>query len=245
MIPKIVHYVWFGNAPYPPKVLHCMESWKRVLPDYEFMLWNEKTFDVRSSKFTMQAYENKKWAFISDYVRNYALSKYGGWYLDTDVEVVKSFNDLLNHRCILSTDESGFIESAVMASEKGHKFFTEMLQLYNSMTFVREDGSLNTEVANTYLQNLLTNYGYTYENKYKSLDKGIIIFPDDYFHAFSLASGEIHKTENTYSIHWHTLLWVSKKTRLIKFIRMRLLIPIIGTKKYIKMKSIIRLIWKK
>ena len=85
MIPKIIHYIWFGGKPFPNKVLKGRESWHKYLPDYEFKLWNEETFDVNSVEFTKQAYANKKWAFVSDYVRMYALNKFGGWYLDTDI----------------------------------------------------------------------------------------------------------------------------------------------------------------
>ena len=100
MIPKIIHYIWFGGKPFPDKIIKCIDSWKKYLPEYEFRLWNEESFDVNSSIFTKQAYENKKWAFVSDYVRVYALYNYGGWYLDTDIEILKPIHRFESERCV-------------------------------------------------------------------------------------------------------------------------------------------------
>lgn len=230
MIPKIIHYIWFGRNPYPPKVKYCIESWKRILPDYTFMLWNEDTFDVTQSTFTFEAYEQKRWAFVSDYVRIYALHKYGGWYLDTDIEIIKPLSDLENNKVVLGTDDGGYL-TALMGSEKGHSFWKEMLTLYNTMSFL-DKGKPNLTVNNTFLQDQLSHYGYEIANKHQLLSEGIHIYPDDYFHVVSLTSGKRHQTDNTYAIHWHTLLWVSKKTRIIRFIRMKILCPILGDKYY-------------
>lgn len=122
MIPKIIHFIWFGGNPFPEKVQYCIESWKKYLPDYQFMLWNEEAFDVTTLPFTEQAYMHKKWAFVSDYVRVYALYKYGGWYLDTDIEIVRPLMSLEQYRLVLGTDEEGFL-TALMGSEKTHSHF--------------------------------------------------------------------------------------------------------------------------
>lgn len=227
MIPKIIHYIWFGRNPYPEKVAYCIESWKKHLPEYEFKLWNEDTFDIESVQFTKEAYKNKKWAFVSDYVRVYALYNFGGLYLDTDIEVLRTFNDLLDNRMVLGTDDEGYL-TAFMASEKRHPFWKSILEYYESNPFEREDGSLNMEVNNTLLQEHLTKYGYRILNAFQKLDEGIVVFPDDYFHVVSLLDGSKHKTKNTYAIHWHTLLWISPMRRLIRFIRLRILSPLLG-----------------
>lgn len=229
MIPKIIHYIWFGGNPFQEKVAYCMETWKKYLPDYEFMLWNEKSFDVNSVRFTREAYENKKWAFVSDYVRIYALYNYGGIYLDTDIEVLRSLDNLLNNRMILGTDDAGYL-TAFMASERFHPYWKSILDYYEGSSFVLKDGKLNMEVNNTFLQNELEKYGYRVSNSFQKLKEGIVVFPDDYFHVVSLADGSIHKTENSYAIHWHTLLWISPTRRLIRFVRLNILAPVLGRK---------------
>ena len=245
MIPKIIHLIWFGNKNVPEKFQKYIDTWKTKMPDYEIILWNEKTFDVEKVKFTKEAYCAKKWAFVSDYVRLYALYMYGGWYLDTDVEVIKSFNSLLNNRVILSTDTYGYIESAIIGAEKGHILFRNMIDFYNHISFFHLDGSYNQEVINTYIQNELKIFGYKKENKFQHLDAGIIIFPDDFFHVYNLLNGSIHRTDNTYAIHWHSLTWVSKKTLYIKLFRIKIIIPLLGEKKYIKIVAHLKKIWNK
>lgn len=125
MIPKIIHYCWFGRNPYPEKVQYCIESWRKYLPDYEFKLWNEDSFDINTSAFVREAYENQRYAFVSDYVRVFALYTQGGIYLDTDIEVKKDFKDLLDNKLLLGTDDSGAL-TAFMAAEKNHPYFGEL-----------------------------------------------------------------------------------------------------------------------
>lgn len=231
MIPKIIHYCWFGHNEYPEKVKYCMESWKAFLPDYKFVLWNEDNFDLNSVQFVRQAYDAKKYAFVSDYVRIYALKKQGGIYLDTDIEVLRPFDNILNSKLVLGTDESGYL-TAFMAAEANHPYLAQLLDLYNNMDFLQKDGTLNTEVNNTWMQNILHSYGYQQKNVMQKLEQGIVIYPCEYFHAKSLTSGELMTTENTYCIHHHTLLWITAKTRIIRFIRMRIAVPILGAEKY-------------
>lgn len=233
MIPKIIHFCWFGRNPYPEKVDMCMKTWKKYLPDYEFKLWNEDSFDLNTCSFVKEAYENGKYAFVSDFVRIYALYHYGGIYLDTDIEIKKSFNDILNKKLVLGTDDEGHL-TAFMASEKETPYFKKLYDLYLDMPFVLENGKLNDVVNNIWMEELLTEYGYTVSNRYQKLEQDIEVFPDDFFHARSLVSGNYNITQNTYCIHQHTLLWVSNKTKIIRFIRMKLLVPILGAKRYMR-----------
>ena len=240
MIPKIIHFCWFGHNPYPDKVKRCIQSWKKVLPEYKIVCWNEDNFDVNICQFTREAYKKEKYAFVSDYARLYVLNKYGGIYLDVDVEVIKSFDNVLDNRLIIALEENGDITGAFLASEKNQSFFQELLQIYDRMSFIKKDGSLNMTVNNIWMQKQLKRYGYIKSNRRQHLSDGIEVFPDDYFHAKSLVSGKLRITSKTYCIHHHTTLWVSNKTRMIKFIRLNIIVPIIGEKKYQKLVSRIR-----
>ena len=233
MIPKIIHYIWFGGKPFPNKVLKCIESWHKYLPDYEFKLWNEETFDVNSVEFTKQAYANKKWAFVSDYVRMYALNKFGGWYLDTDIEILRPIERFEDHRMVLGTDHDGAL-TALMGSEPNHPYWTEVLAFYDSMNFVNEDGTFNITVNNTHLQGVLESYGYKFENKFQELKEGIVVYPDDYFHVANNEKGTIHKTNNSYAIHWHTLLWTSEMSHFNRWFRLHIMKPIWGEDRFMQ-----------
>ena len=244
MIPKIIHYCWFGHDEYPEKVAYCIETWKKYLSDYELRLWNEDNFDVSCCDFAKQAYEEKKYAFVSDYVRLVALKNYGGIYLDTDVEVVKAFDDILHHDMVLGTDDCGVLITSFMAAEAGHPFFSEMEELYRCIKFKMTDGRLNMKVNTQWLQERLERYGFKEKNEHQELEHGIVVYSDEYFHAKSLVSGELRKTNNTYCIHHHTLLWVPFYTKIIKFLRIRILVPILGAEKYQQKVKRIKELWK-
>lgn len=231
MIPKIVHYIWFGGKPYSGTIQKCIDSWKNFLPDYEFMLWNEDTFDISSAcEFVRQAYENRKWAFVSDYVRVWALNKYGGIYLDTDVEVKKPLDQFLGHAMVLGTDELGHL-TAFMASRPNHPLWQGLIDNYHSMQFANPDGTFNMAVNNSYIEKRLADYGYVIANKMQRLEGDIVIYPDEWFHAADHMTGILHITENTHAIHWHTLTWCETSTHVKKFIRVRILGLIIGKKR--------------
>jgi hypothetical protein len=237
MIPKIIHYCWFGNGELPDKVKYCIESWKRVFPDYEIKLWNESNFDCNISRFTKEAYNERKFAFVSDYVRLYALKKYGGIYLDVDMEFIKSTNDLLENSLFLGFEEpSGGVASCVIGSEKNHPFIIELLDRYNQMRFINEDLSYNMTPNTILIEKLLVEgYGLKPNGQYQKLMAGIHVYPFDYFHPLSLITGKMDRSTNTYSIHHHTLLWVSQKTRLLRFIRLKVLVPLIGKEQYVSL----------
>ena len=209
-----------------------MDSWKKFLPDYQFILWNEDTFDVNSVPFTKQAYENKKWAFVSDYVRVYALQQYGGWYVDTDIEILRPLTPFEGKRMVLGTDSDGEL-TALMGSEKGHPFWQLIMQLYSNMNFLYDDGSFNMVVNNKWLQNCLKDFGYVNENKYQELKEGIFIYPDEYFHVADHEKGTLHKTSNSYAIHWHTLLWTSEMSHWMRFFRLHIMKPIFGEERFL------------
>jgi len=136
MIPKIIHFCWLSGDEYPEKIKMCLDSWKKNLPDYEIKLWNTENFDVNCSNWTREAFEKKQYAFVSDYVRFFALYNYGGIYLDSDIEVKKSFNDLLDKKFFFGYEYEGLPEAAVVGAEKGLGWIKQCLDWYPNHEFV-------------------------------------------------------------------------------------------------------------
>ncbi|MDE7380660.1 MAG: glycosyl transferase [Muribaculaceae bacterium] len=230
MIPKIVHYIWFGRNPYNEKIKDCMKSWQEYLPEYEFKLWNEETFDIDNScDFVKEAFANKKWAFVSDYVRVWALNKFGGVYLDTDIEVCQPLDKFLDKRMVLGTDELGHL-TAFMASEPEQPLWIELLDSYHSTPFLLTDGTFNQKVNNLYIEDLLAERGYKVENKNQRIEEGIEIYSDEWFHAVDHMTGDSHITADTHTIHWHTLTWCPRSTRVNRYVRVNILRKIFGGK---------------
>jgi mannosyltransferase OCH1-like enzyme len=231
MIPKIIHYCWFGNSEMPKISKQCIASWKKVLPEYEIKFWNENNFDVNVSVFSKQAYQHNKFAFVSDYARVYILKKEGGIYLDIDIEVVKNLDEILKKNVVLGTDENGFL-TAFMAAKKESKYFSELLEVYDKMEFIKKNGTTNNVTNNHWMQEVLIKFGFELINKNQELLDGVFVYQDDFFHARSLVSGKYNITNNTYAIHHHSLSWISFKTKIIRFFRLKLLVPIIGSENY-------------
>lgn len=185
-IPKIVHYCWFGEKEKPDSVKKCIESWKRYLPDYQLMEWNEDNFDIEKLQYTREAYTAAKYAFVSDVARIEALYQYGGFYMDTDVEVLKSFTPLLDSRCVLGMEEKEYIATSFMAFEKEHSLVKQFLNLYKNLTFLDENGQIITGTNVAKLTNLLIEKGFVQENYYQELEEGIKIYPKEFFHHMTI-----------------------------------------------------------
>lgn len=145
IIPKIIHYCWFGRGQMPELAVKCIESWKRYLPEYELMLWNEDTFDLDMYPYAREAYDNRKFAFVTDVVRLWALEKFGGVYMDTDVEILKPLDDLLNLPAFTGYEASlsNALVTGLMASAAHGVWVTEQLEYYKGKHFVKEDGTLD------------------------------------------------------------------------------------------------------
>ncbi len=208
MIPKIIHYCWFGRGEMPELAKMCIESWKRYLPDYELMLWNEDNFDVNSLKFTRQAYEKRKFAFVTDYVRLYALKNFGGVYMDTDVEITKNIDKFLELPAFSGFETGDLIPTSIMASEKGLKWIDELIKYYDKKPFVRWNGRLN-KIPNTLIISRIFSKkkGVVLNNSYQVYDNQLHLFPKDFFCPKSYKTGEIELTENTYCIHHFAGSW--------------------------------------
>lgn len=231
MIPKIVHYCWFGKGEMPELAEQCLASWKKHMPDWQIMAWTEANFDVDSAPlYVRQAYEAKKYAFVSDYVRLWALEQYGGLYMDTDVEVLRSFDPLLNDTAFIGMEESlaHMPGTCVMGCESHCQWVKDMLALYDGIEFVKPDGSLDltTNVQRMGVvmmrelrserMNELTNEGVSELGKYwKQVQYisqwGLRVYTHDYFSPIT-STRVMRKSNNTYSIHHFAGSWIDGKS---------------------------------
>lgn len=218
-IPKKIHYCWFGSAEKPDSVKKCIASWEKYLPDYEIIEWNESNTDFLNNDFAREAYESRKWAFVSDYVRLLALVKVGGIYFDTDVEVRKSFDNLLTYKAVAGFEEEKFVMTAVLASEPEHPIFQQWLKQYDEMHFILKDNQVNTTTNVHYFSELLKKNGLLPNGRHQTV-KDIEIFPCEYFSPKDYYTEKIHTTSNTYAIHHFQRSWCESESLLKRFLRM-------------------------
>lgn len=212
MIPKIIHYCWMSGEPFPELIQECIDTWKKILPDYQIVEWNKTNFDVNTSQFTKEAFEKKKYAFVSDYVRLYALYNYGGIYLDSDIKIIKSFNDILSNKAFSGFESKDRVGVWLLASEKGNPLFKDMLNCYKNKHFIKRDGSLDLNPNTILLKPILEKYGVTFNNKYQKHEY-ITIYPKDYFCPLDGTTGKINVTSNSYAMHLFNGAWQSKEQK--------------------------------
>ena len=215
MIPKIIHYCWLSNDPIPELLQECMNSWKKHLCDYEFVLWNFDRFDKHSALWVEQAFDNKKYAFAADYIRLYAIYNYGGIYLDMDVEVLKSFDDFLGLKTMLCWQkEAKGVEIAAWGAEKGRKWVKDCLDYYEGRPFI-ERGKQNIIPQPIVVENRLKELGYRFINV-KNINSAMAIngeteipvFSCDFFSPMSYKTHKLEITKNTVSVHKFASSWV-------------------------------------
>lgn len=217
-IPKIIHYVWMGKAPKNTDIKKCMKTWEKHLKDYQIIEWNEDNFDINSNRFVRQAYLQGKWAFVSDYVRMYALYNYGGIYLDTDVLVLDNLEYLLDDRAFVGFESINFPCTATIGAEKGHPFIKDMLDYYDTVDF-EYDINDQLKKANTRLvgELLLEKYGFIANNKYQKLREDIKVYPDYILCNPSKQSSTIHIFTSTWRDGYGSVA-----ISIAKYIRLRL-----------------------
>lgn len=225
MIPKIIHFCWLSGDPYPAKIKKCIDSWKKYLPDYQIWLWDAHRFDVNSSIWVKEAFENKKYAFAADYIRFYALYYYGGIYLDSDVEVIKSYDDLLQLPYFLGYEYSGCIEAATMGAEKGNVIFKKMLDYYENRHFIKENGEQDIIIVPKIFMDIIYQSNIsciTIRNisEFQRNNNKLYVFTNDYFSPIVTKGYRytLKCTSNTYSIHHFVSAWVSWQVKLLVFL---------------------------
>ena len=213
MIPKTIHYCWFGRNPKPKLFLKCENSWRKYCGEYKLVEWNEDIFDIKASPlYVQQAYKAGKWAFITDYVRLYALFHQGGIYMDTDVEVTKSLDVFLKHKGFSGFEDEMSVPTGIMAAEAGHPLIREWLEEYDSRTFFLPDGMMNLETNVVTITNSMKGHGLRLDNSLQTV-ADFTFYPKDYFCPKSYHDGKIYKTRNTHSIHHFAGSWKSEDER--------------------------------
>ena len=207
MIPKIIHYCWFGRNPLPELALKCIESWKKFLPDYEIKEWNEDNYDVHKISYISQAYDAKKYAFVSDYARFDILYQYGGIYFDTDVEVIKDLSPIIEQGAFAGVECAGRLAAGLgIASPAAMEIFKEVLNSYADEHFINSDGSFNLKTVVTRVSDIFYKYGLVKEDKIQEV-AGVRVYPTEYFCPKNPKTMQLNITENSYTIHHYDGSW--------------------------------------
>lgn len=223
MIPKIIHYCWFGGNPLPPLAVKCINSWREYLPEYEIREWNEDNFDLTAFPFALEALENRKFAFISDVCRLHALKEYGGIYMDTDVEVLRSLDKFLHHSAFSGFENDDFVPTGIMASEKGGQWVTELLAYYDGRSFIRQDGQLDT-LSNTFIiTQMMKDKGFIMNNTFQEIESYVTFYANDVFCPKSYKTGRIELTDDSYCIHHFAKSWIPTKKRWRNIAKMKVM----------------------
>lgn len=247
LIPKTIHYFWFGKKPKSEIINKCISSWRKYLPDYQIIEWNEDNFDVFSSKYSTEAYESKKYAFVSDFARFKVLFEYGGFYLDTDVELMKSLDDLRNNKVFMGFESKTLVNPGlIIGAQSQNSFIGELLNKYSNLNFMY-NGHLNLTTIGEYTTALLLKKGLKLNGQYQRLEC-IRIYPRDSFCPYNYYTGSLDVTVNTYSIHHYDASWketrksgvIDLKLKHIKLVVKLRLLSIIGERNFFTIKYLLR-----
>lgn len=208
---KTIHYCWFGGNPKTEIIEKCIMSWKHFFPDWEIKEWNESNFDVNYNLYVSQAYAAKKWAFVSDYCRFWVLERYGGLYFDTDVEVIKGFEPLLQNEAFAGFETDQFIAPGLVlfVRKPNNAIIRETREYYDQTRFLDDNGErVKINVCGIFT-GILKKHGFKPNGQFQVCDD-VVLYPKDYFCPFDDATGRLNKTENTYTIHWYDKSWMNK-----------------------------------
>lgn len=213
MIPKIIHYCWLSGDPIPDNLQKWMSTWKDKLPDWEFWLWDKSRFDINSVEWVRQAYEVKKYAFAADYIRQFAVYTYGGFYMDMDIEVVKNLDNLLHRPYVLGAETEYGIEAGVFGAEKDSPVIKACLDWYVGKSFIKEDGTMNMRGCPLVMMEAISNkYEVRISSKFIDDKQVVSLLPSDFLTAKSSETGLVTKTKNTITIHHFAGSWLNLTT---------------------------------
>jgi hypothetical protein len=237
-IPRIIHYCWFGRGEKSKKIRTCMKSWEKKLGGgYQFMEWNEDSFNLDCSKYAKEAYKAKKYAFVSDYVRLYALYHHGGIYLDTDVEVLKALDPLLLHDAFSGFEDGRFLQSGTMGAAPKHPWIKKLLDDYEGRTFLLPDGTYDMMTNTAVISGLCKSDGLVLDGTYQRLRNGVVMYPREYFSPYDYINGGSYRTEDSYTIHHFAQSWLPVHVRF-KSGAKRVASRIIGPKAIAKVRKL-------
>ena len=251
MIPKVIHYCWFGRNPLPELAIKCIESWKKYLPEYEIKEWNEDNFDVNMIPYTKEAYEAKKYAFVSDYARFWILYNCGGLYFDTDVEIIKPIDDIIARGPFMGCENEGATAGTPAVApglglgvnpglglgvNPGLGLYKELLDLYATLSFYKADGSYNQKTIVSYTTEVLCTHGLRNTNEIQEC-AGVWIYPKEYFCPKDYITNKLSITKNSRTIHHYDASWLPIHKRIYRKITIYMGVPIIyKIKKFINKK---------
>jgi hypothetical protein len=212
-IDKVIHYCWFGGKEKPEIVKRCINSWRQNAPQYQIMEWNESNFDISSHVYVREAYEAGKFAFVSDYVRVYALYHFGGIYLDTDVEVFKPFDDLLHHDSFWGFEQENYIATSTIGAAKGNPLIKAFLDSYEHKVFIQEDGTHDVLTNVAVITKILQGIGVKANGEYQEIEGLGAFFPQTYFSPYDYINCRKFITAQTYAMHHFYKSWLPPKDR--------------------------------
>jgi len=238
-IPRTFHYIWFGGAPKPQLVLACIDSWRRLMPDWQIREWNESNYDVTKAAYPREAHEARKWAFASDYARFDILRQYGGVYLDTDVELLKAIPDwILEGGAFTGMDSGGIVNPGqIFGCEPSLPLLTEVLESYEDTHFV-VDGRMNTLTVNYRITQILERHGLGRTDDLQRV-AGLTVYPSTYFCGYDMDTHEPNVTELTVSVHHCAHSWGSPRELFQRRTQLALR-HLIGTSRYRKLLALKR-----
>lgn len=238
-IPKIIHYCWFGKGEKPEIVNKCIDSWEKILSDYEIIEWNEENFDINCNEYVKEAYENKKYAFVSDYVRVYVLYNYGGIYLDTDTEVFKKLDIFLGEESFWGFEEKNYIATSTIGAKKGNKLIKIFMDFYENKSFNETNQILETSTNVQIVTKIFKELGFRMNGEKQTIDKIGTIYPQEYFSPYDYINYYDKKTDKTYTKHYFYKSWVTPKDKMKSNIK-KVLAKTIGGKNIARIRGIVQ-----